>query len=242
MNALQKTYNNIPDDELIKVLAESYKYNKEAILIAKLEFQKRGLDSNELELVMENINLRLNKNTIFSKKKESQVLESDFEKWHLDPKVEKKPQLQSQVIVIGIFSMLLCISNWFNNWYIIFNEWKFDLNHIYLLEPFVNMFLLPIASLLFLMKNKSGWILLTFIYLRALLHGVFYIAFMYEGDYNVYAFVSLGYCLVYGIVIWFLLDHKMKKAYAVNHTIYLSTAIFSLIFSFAILLLTAIQH
>lgn len=242
MNSLQKTYQNLSDDELLKVLAESHKFNKEAILVAKEEFHKRALDPNQIELAKEKISLRSSKVSLFSKKKETQNIDSDFEKWNSEHTLEKKPQLQSQIIVIGVFSILISISNWFNNWYLLLNEWAFDLNHIFLIEPLVNMFLLPIAALLFLQKYTSGWVILTFIYLRALLHGVFYIAFMYEGDYSIYALISVGYCLVYGLVIWFLLDHKMKTTFSVNQTTSRFTAIFSLIFSFITLLLLATQH
>lgn len=59
----------------------------------------------------------------------------------------------TQIIVIVVISMLISPSTWFNNFCLLDISWDLELRDIYLIEPFINMLLFPVAAFLFYKSN-----------------------------------------------------------------------------------------
>ncbi len=55
-----------------------------------------------------------------------------------------------------------------------------------------------------------------FIYLRFILNGIFYVPFLYDSENSMFSIMTLGYCVLLGIIIWFLLNKKMKDLIEVD--------------------------
>lgn len=108
--------------------------------------------------------------------------------------------------------------------------------YIYLVEPFINMLLFPFVAFLFYKKQLYGWILRIFIYLRAVLNGTFYVDFLYDSGNSLFSIMTLGYCILFRVLIQLLLNTKMKDLFEVDRKKSHIVSTISILISFILLI------
>ena len=111
MNPFTKIYQNLSDKELLKIMAESHKFEPLAIQAAQEEFNQRDLSDEEIMLIEDQLSQKREKKNLFTKKSNKLKNEFNIIGDAIAP-IQKQPtRADSQVIVISVLSFLIAISS-----------------------------------------------------------------------------------------------------------------------------------
>lgn len=238
MNPFSKIYKNLSDKELFTVLEESYKYDPIAVEAASEEIKSRNISKEEKMIIEEQLSQKRQK--VISKAQKAERVKDEFGNIvNAITPIQKEPSgLHTQIIVLAVLAILISISAHFNNYF----SWKYfsSMNYFnwYVIEPLINMLVLPVAAVLFYKRKTAGWILMVFCFLRSLFTNAFYALYFFDSDFIVTSLTPVISGVLSAIVLWFLLKEEMKKVFKINkNTNNLVTAV-SLLISFIIVMLT----
>ncbi|WP_299611241.1 hypothetical protein [uncultured Aquimarina sp.] len=167
MTEFTELYKNLSNSELLKIIAESDKYNPIAVETAKTEIDSRKLSTEELNQAKTEINKQEEKKKLEiekRKRQEGKIKENASTLFDTINPIQNGIQTPEKIIRLTtlIFSGIAV--------YRIFKEFgmlrymftdsgaKWDLSMV---EYFFHLIVLPLAAFLFWKRKKSGWILLS---------------------------------------------------------------------------------
>jgi len=167
MTEFTELYQNLSNSELLKIIAESEKYNPIAVDTARTEIANRQLTEQELNEAKSKVTERENakKREIEKRKlREEQIKEKSSTLFDTINPIQNGTQTPEKIIrlTILIFGCLAVyrLYQQFGMFQIIFHEgisdWDFSM-----VEYLFPIIILPIAVILFCKRNKIGWILLS---------------------------------------------------------------------------------
>jgi len=167
MTEFTELYKNLSNSELLKIIAESNKYNPIAVQTAKTEIDSRKLSIEELNLAKTEINKQEEKKKLEiekRKRKEDKIKEGASTLFDTINPIQNKIQTPEKIIRLTtlIFTGIAVyrIFKEFGMFRYMFTDSgaKWDISMIEYLFPII---VLPLAVFLFWTRKKSGWILLS---------------------------------------------------------------------------------
>lgn len=167
MTEFTELYQKLSNSELLKIVAESEKYNPIAVETAKTEIESRQLTEHELNQAKlkiaekENAKKRENEKR---KEREGKIKKSTSTLFETINPIQNGIQTPEKIIrlTILIFGCLAIyrLYQQFGMFQMIFHEGISDWD-LSMTEYFFPIIILPIAVILFWKKNNVGWILLS---------------------------------------------------------------------------------
>jgi len=167
MTEFTELYKNLSNSELLKIIAESDKYNPIAVETAKTEIDSRKLSTEELNQAKTEINKQKEKKKLEiekRKRQEGKIKEGASTLFDTINPIQNGIQTPEKIIRLTtlIFSGIAVyrIIKEFGMLRYMFTDSgaKWDLSMV---EYFFPLIVLPLAAFLFWKRKKSGWILLS---------------------------------------------------------------------------------
>ena len=231
MSEFTQHYKNLSNYELIKILSESDKYNPEAIETANLELNSRNLNPEEISDYQELISSKQWENSKLNKQKK-QIEKAVFKAGdsfvkNLDP-IQKGPvtierYIYSILIIFAGLSIYTIYKEYDFLQFLIFSgDMGWDLS---MLDYFMPILLLPIATIAFFMRKKIGWILLVMFSTYTIVSVMVILIFeLNNHPSNITALEALfpsvnplNYVppiLFYAAILWVLLKHELMPIFS----------------------------
>lgn len=163
---LKETYQKLSNQELLRILSESHKYNDSAINTAKEELAKRKIN----ETTLKELKTKVGKNNevLTNRNRKQKAFDdktrglSDFILELLNPIKTKSITGETLIKYIVIVYGIITFISWINEWKIIVDLFtsyqKFD---IWVYSYLIGLIIVPISLVLLYRKSRIGWILFT---------------------------------------------------------------------------------
>jgi hypothetical protein len=166
MNQFSERYRTFSNSDLLRVIENQSDYQPEAVEAAKTEIKQRNLSNQEVTdaksiLEIEKRELqKQNKKRAEVEQKVKTLGTSIFDT--INPIQKSAPTAEKLIRLITIVFGLISVIKWFNEFrfvkfMLIDNSAGWDLSMV---EYFLPLILLPIATILFWLRKKSGWVLM----------------------------------------------------------------------------------
>jgi|TARA_B110000971_G_scaffold92928_1_gene95597 hypothetical protein len=178
MTEFTELYQKLSNSELLKIIAESEKYNPIAVETAKTEIESRQLTEQELNQAKSNIAEKENAKKIEiekRKQREERIKKSTSTLFDTINPIQNGIQTPEKIIrlTILIFGCLAIyrLYQQLGMFQIIFHEGISDWD-LSMVEYFFPIIILPIAVILFWKRNKLGWLLLSIFFSYSALNAI----------------------------------------------------------------------
>jgi hypothetical protein len=240
MNQFSERYKTFSNSDLLRVIENQSDYQPEAVEAAKTEINQRNLSDEEFTEAKSDLEPERQVKQKQNKKKaevEQKVMSlgtSVFDT--INPIQKTAPTAERLIRLITIVFGLIAIFKWYNQFGLVKfmltdNSAGWDLSMI---EYFLPLILLPIATILFWLRKKSGWILMAayLTYSAISAFGLIIMTWNME-PLGVPALDSLFpqtspttqilTTLFFGGALWVLTKKEIKEHYNINRQITLAT-------------------
>lgn len=167
MNQFSERYKSFSNSDLFRVIGNQSDYQAEAIEAAESEINSRSLSDREIREAKwdleseEKEKQKQNEKRAKVERKVRTLSTSVFDT--IKPFQESPPTTVRQIKLITFVFGLNALFKWYNQFglvefMLIDNSAEWGLS---LMEPFLPMILLPLALILFWLRKRSGWVLIT---------------------------------------------------------------------------------
>jgi hypothetical protein len=240
MNQFTERHKTLSNSELLRVIENPSDYQSEAVEAAKTEIDQRNLPDQENEDAKRNLEVERQEQQKQNKKKaevEQKVKTlgtSIFDT--INPIQKSAPTAERLIRLITIVFGLMAIFKWYNQFGLV----KFMLTDksagwdLSMVEYFLPLILLPVATILFWLRKKSGWILMAayLTYSAISAFGLIIMTWNMEplgvpALDNIYPQTSpttqILTTLFFGGTLWVLIKTEIKKHYNINRQTAIAT-------------------
>ncbi len=166
MTEFTELYKELSNNELLKIISESDKYNPIAVETAKTEIESRQLTEQELNQAKSKITAKENAKKLEiekRKQREKKIIKSTSTLFDTINPIQKEIQTPEKIIrltllIFGGLSIYRLYQQFGMFRYMFTDMAGWDLSMV---EYFFPIIILPVSIILFWKRNKIGWILLS---------------------------------------------------------------------------------
>ncbi len=167
MNQFTQRYQAFSNPDLLKVIENQSDYQAEAYEAAKAELARRMLSDEDLKEAHEQLEAEENERKLNAAKRSE--LEEKAKKIgsgvvdFMKPFQDSKPNTEKTIMALSITFGLLAILQWYREFEMFSSLFDDSLGDwdLSVFEYLFPLFLVPLATLLFWLRKKNGWIILT---------------------------------------------------------------------------------
>lgn len=240
MNQFTERYRTFSNSDLLRVIENHSDYQPEAVEAAKTEINQRKLSDQEIKDAKSELEAERQEQQ--GQKEQKAEVERKVKTFGtsifdtINPIQKSAPTAEKLIRLITIAFGLISVVKWFNEFGLVKfmltdNSAGWDLSMI---EYFLPLVLLPVATILFWLRKKSGWILMS-AYLTYSAISAFGLIIMTwnMGPLGVPALDSLFpqtspttqilITLFFGGTLWVLTKKEIKEHYNINKQITIAT-------------------
>lgn len=158
-NTFSARYKQLCDADLIEIVDKPEGYMPIAVEAATIELQSRQLTSSQIDAIRANANINNPAQTLHQQNL-ARYINSIFKKLNIGNQ-PLSPATKYINIITGIVSFFFIMAVMFGDnsiYKMMLNTSSYNVNFVLIVLPYV---LLPLGTLLFGMRNKAGWIMLS---------------------------------------------------------------------------------
>lgn len=249
MNKFSEQYKTFSNSDLFRVIEKQSDYQEEAVEAAKIEINHRNLSDQEKtetnsELEAERLERQKhNEKRAEVEQKVKNLGTSIFDT--INPVQKSIPTAERLIRLITLFFGLIAIFKWYSQFGLIIfmfsdNSVGWDLS---MFEFFLPLILLPVAIILFWLRKRSGWILMTAYITYSAISAIGLIFMTWNMEPlgisaldNLFPQTStttqILRTLFFGVTLWVLTKKEIKLHFNINRWIAIATIAIVTIFTF----------
>ena len=161
---LKETYKKLSNQELLRILSESHKYNENAVKTAKEELDARKINNTTLELL--NSKVDRNNEALVKLNSKQKAFEDNTNNiilkilYFLNPIKHGKIQSKDLINSLVVFYIIISLASFYGALPILKNIFS-NLSSfgVYEITFILKLLILPLSLYLFAIKNRIGWVL-----------------------------------------------------------------------------------